>query len=229
MNARRRFHRSWVVGVIAAAALSLGAGSVIATAEAAPQARGQSRSEQKARGQKQKVRGQQKKAKQERGSRYQRGDRQNRDRRSEARHESRRGDDRGRYQDRRGDTRDYRGDRDRYVTGRRHARVIVNHRRPHYLPRVIYRPRPIHVRPWFYGARRIYVDNSPFYFHAGLGIFVGGLAVNIQIGDVPPVGYVFYDPFCGETFWSVADYQAHLRFHPHPAALSLIRVEYTDY
>jgi len=238
MNARRRIHRSWLVGAIAATALTLGAGSAIATAEAAPQARGHSRSEQKARGQKN-ARGHQKQAKQKSGERYQRNDR-SRDSRSQARHESRRGDDRGRYQDRRGDggryqdhrgsSRTYRGDRDRYVTGRRgHARIVVNHRRPHYLPRVIYRPRPVHVRPWFYGAQRIYVDDSPFYFNAGLGIYVGGLALNIQIGDVPPVGYVFYDPFCGETFWSVADYQAHLRFRPHPAVLSLIRVEYTDY
>ena len=229
MNTRRRIHRSWVTGVIAAAALSLGAGSVIATAEAAPQARGKARPEQKARGKQQAPRGQKQKAKQGNAGRYQRGDQGKRGDRSSARHESRRNDDRGRYQDHRGDSRRGHVDRDRFVTGRRHARVIVNHRRPSYLPRVIYRSRPVHVRPWFQDTRRIYVDGSPFFFSAGLGIYVGGLAINIQVGDVPPVGYVFYDPFCGETFWSVADYNVHLRFHDHPGALSLIRVEYNDY
>jgi hypothetical protein len=110
--------------------------------------------------------------------------------------------------------RDHRGDRDRY--DRRH-RVVVRHRDLRACPP----PRYV-VRPWYRDVRRIYVHDDPFYFHAGLGIYLGGLALRLELGDLPPEGFVFYDPYCDMEFWSVSEYHRHLRYHRHPNALTVI-------
>ncbi len=81
------------------------------------------------------------------------------------------------------------------------------------------------VRPWYRDVHRIYVHDDPFYFHAGLGIYLGGLALRLELGDVPPPGFVYYDPYCGEQFWSIADYHQHLRYHNHPQALTVILID----
>lgn len=132
-------------------------------------------------------------------------------------------DDRNRDRDRDRDRdrivirdRDRNNDRDHGGYDRRH-RVVVRHRDLRACPP----PRYI-ARPWYGQARRIYVHDDPFYFHAGLDVFLGGLALRLELGDVPPVGFVFYDPYCDEEFWSVSEYHRHLRHYRHPNALTVI-------
>ena len=121
------------------------------------------------------------------------------------------------------------GDRDRIVIRDRDRdhRVVLRHR-----PATVrYRdlracPPPRYIsRPWYNGARRIYVHDDPFYFHAGLDLFLGGLALRLELGDMPPMGFVYYDPYCDMEFWSIAEYRHHLRYHHHPHALTVIAIE----
>jgi hypothetical protein len=108
---------------------------------------------------------------------------------------------------------------------RHHDRRVVVRRVPTY-----YVPAPVHyIRPWYRTAPRFYVDRSPFYFHAGLGIYLGGVFLNLQLTDAAPAGYVFVDPYCDLEFWTVADYRRHLHRHHHRPALRLIQVEYCGY
>ena len=53
-------------------------------------------------------------------------------------------------------------------------------------------------------------------------MYFGGLAVEFNLGDLPPAGYVYYDPYCDEFFWSVSEYRQHLFWADHPAVLRLV-------
>jgi hypothetical protein len=66
-----------------------------------------------------------------------------------------------------------------------------------------------------------YYDNDPFYFHSGFNIFFGGDAFYINIGNIPPPGYLYFDPYCSVPFANVGLYHEHIDHHHHPA---LIRV-----
>ncbi len=165
--------------------------------------------------------------KQERTVRQQKPDRtrkddravQSRDRRQDQRKDSAvRGRDRDHRRDRSDDRAVRNPDRDRHDN-----RVVVRHRSVvrHRDLRACPPPRYL-ARPWYGQSRRIYVHDDPFYFHAGLGIYLGGLALRLELGDVPPLGFVYYDPYCDERFWSVEDYRFHLRYHHHPQALTVI-------
>jgi hypothetical protein len=87
---------------------------------------------------------------------------------------------------------------------------------------------PYAWRPWWTGAPCLYLDEAPYYFSADLGMYMGGFALDFSVGNVAPAGYVFYDPYCGDRFWTAAAYRHHLRFHHHPAALRVIAVEDDD-
>jgi len=127
--------------------------------------------------------------------------------------------------------------------GRGHKTVVVY--RSYYpapvvvrrVPVPVYvRPAPVYVRsyrPWYYGANRIYVNSSPFFFNAGLNVFFGGANLNLRFSNYAPVGYVYVDPYCNEDFYSVSEYREHLRYERHPAALQCVYVgdhdDYDDY
>ena len=236
MKAKHSLSRLAVAGAVLAIALAAGAGPSVA----APEGRGRGNEKRVEKREKQRKPRVSRAAKpnhrQEARSRASRpGDRRDR---SEARHESRRRDDRRevRHDSRRGDSRyDHRGpviypDRHRFTVRRHHPGRYVIRR---HAPRVVFRPRVlINVgghRPWYHDARRIYVDDDAFYFNASLGLYLGGLALNVQIGDVAPYGYVYYDPFCGETFWTLTSYRSHLWGYPHPHALTLIPLDDCTY
>jgi hypothetical protein len=112
----------------------------------------------------------------------------------------------------------------RHAVVRHHRRtaVVYRHRRPavwrvHAPVRVVYR-RPA----WCDGARTVLVDRDPFYFHAGLGLYFGGLNLNLELGDYAPMGYAYFDPYCGEEFYSIVAYRRHLHRHQHTAALRVV-------
>lgn len=108
---------------------------------------------------------------------------------------------------------------------REHRRMAVVRRHQHRSIAVCRIPAPVrvvHYRPWYSGVRTVVVDRDPFYFNAGLGLYFGGVNLNIELGNAPPMGYAYFDPYCGEEFYSVVDYQRHLRFHHHTAALRVV-------
>lgn len=122
------------------------------------------------------------------------------------------------------------------------GQVRQSHHRRHVQPaprsvRIQHRPRRVvpvfrHTRPWYRGARRILVSDAPYYYHAGFGIYFGGFALDISVGSRAPAGYAYFDPYCGETFWTLDAYRVHLarrggwwgRGPVHPAVLELVLV-----
>jgi hypothetical protein len=121
-----------------------------------------------------------------------------------------------------------RGEHGRYHGHRvYYSRPVVVHR-DYYPSRVVVRrmyPAPVEVyRPWYYGAPRFFVNASPYYFNAGLNVYLGGANLNLQLGDPAPAGYVYVDPYCNEDFYSVAEYREHVRHVHHRAALQLVYV-----
>lgn len=106
-----------------------------------------------------------------------------------------------------------------------YSRPVVVHRA--YYPTCVRRvyPAPVEVyHPWYYGAPRFFVNASPYYFNAGLNVYLGGANLNVQLGDPAPVGYVYVDPYCNEEFYSVGEYQEHLHHARHRAALQVVYV-----
>lgn len=121
--------------------------------------------------------------------------------------------------------------------GRKHRYETQNrgHRTGHYKPKVVrrYRPAPVvhhrtayrhrAYRPWYYGAERVYVNSSPFYWNVGLGVYLGGgVSLGFQFGNVAPAGYIYADPYCNLTFASVSSYNRHLVYYPHSPALRVV-------
>jgi len=87
-----------------------------------------------------------------------------------------------------------------------------------------------HHRPWHAGARRILVGDAPYFYHADFGVYLGGLALNVTVGSRAPRGYAYYDPYCGETFWTLDEYRRHRTGRwggraAHPPALHLVVVD----
>ncbi len=103
----------------------------------------------------------------------------------------------------------------------------VVHAPPRYRPRYrrayrpVYRPAPYCsvARPWYVGAPRLVVAGSPYYFHAGLGVYFGGVALTVELGNYAPEGYAYVDPACGELFYSVEGYAIHSQRARHAPVL----------
>lgn len=121
---------------------------------------------------------------------------------------------------------------------RDHVRHEVKHKRHrgddhHYREVVRYRDhhRPVrrhvvrHYRPWYRNVRYVTYHNNPFYWHAGLGVYIGGAYIDLEFGNAAPRGYYYYDPYCSESFYTVADYHSHLRYHRHRPTLRVVRIE----
>jgi hypothetical protein len=77
----------------------------------------------------------------------------------------------------------------------------------------VYRPYPVpsHRRDyprWTRYADAVYVDTTPFFWSASLGVYLGGGAIFVQVGNRPPAGYLFYDPIRNRTFTCLDTYRA---------------------
>src|SRR5262245_52830595 len=115
---------------------------------------------------------------------------------------------------------------------RRHVEVVrpaprVDVYRP--APRVeVYRPAPrvIHrAAPRYWGPaprRVVYVTHRPFYVSPRLGVYVPRAWINVEIGNLPPRGYVFYDPYYRRTFATIAGYRAYNRGCDHDLVLDIV-------
>jgi len=82
--------------------------------------------------------------------------------------------------------------------------------------------RVVTVRPWWEGAPRVYVQGSPYFFHAGLGVYLGGLGLSIQIGNAAPAGYGYLDPYCGLRFDSLEVCRTHAGAHGHDPVVEVV-------
>ena len=81
-----------------------------------------------------------------------------------------------------------------------------------------------YVRPWYNDAPRVVVASSPYYFHAGLNLYLGGVNLNFAFTDPAPYGYAYMDPYCGDYFYSVSEYRQHLCHVGHESALRVVFV-----
>lgn len=121
---------------------------------------------------------------------------------------------------------------------RRHRAPKVVYRQQHvrhHKAKIVYRdcaPRPARVyryvepvrcyQPWYDAAPHVVVASSPYYFHAGLNVYLGGVNLNFDFHDPAPQDYVYLDPYCEMQFATVGDYHRHLRRHDHAAALEVV-------
>jgi hypothetical protein len=112
----------------------------------------------------------------------------------------------------------------------RHRKVerrVERRRTVQHAPSIVYRsPRRVvrTHRPWYVQARHVEVHHSPFYFHTGLGLYIGGVYLDFEFGDFAPRGYIYEDPYCGLEFVSVPHYRDHLHRHHHAPALRVVRI-----
>jgi hypothetical protein len=96
--------------------------------------------------------------------------------------------------------------------------------RPAYRPVVSVsyrRPSPT----WCGDSAYVVYDGNPYWYHAGLGAYFGGVDVHVNIGNAPPRGYGYWDPECGEWFEDVRSYSTHCKRHEHRPTLQVVRVQ----
>ncbi|NNF05691.1 MAG: hypothetical protein HKN21_02915, partial [Candidatus Eisenbacteria bacterium] len=71
------------------------------------------------------------------------------------------------------------------------------------------------VRPkWTVGAKVFTYASTPYFFNASFGIHFGGAALNLTLANACPVGYIYYHPYSGRRFKTVAGFKAYLARHP---------------
>lgn len=129
---------------------------------------------------------------------------------------------------------DARGRHGKAYGHRSHHRTVVVHEScaPTYVVRRYAQPVRYeyrYSRPWYSDVRRVYVDSDPFYYNAGLNVYLGGVNLNFAFGDPAPYGYAYLDPYCGIEFSSVSVYQRHLGRHHHEPALRVVCENNFDY
>lgn len=80
------------------------------------------------------------------------------------------------------------------------------------------------VAPWWVGAPQIDIEGTPYFFNARLGFYIGGAAIQLNLGNVPPAGCVYYDPYSQEVYPSLDAYQQEWRDDGNPQALTIAYV-----
>jgi hypothetical protein len=122
------------------------------------------------------------------------------------------------------DSRDWEKDRRFHSKWKGHGR----HRLSHWSTcavdryRVVYKPRVVH---YDLPRRVIYCHERPYYEYVNLGIYLPSFWLDVAIGDGLPRGYLYYDPYCDETFVTLAGYREHLHCHDHSPALDVVYVD----
>jgi hypothetical protein len=95
---------------------------------------------------------------------------------------------------------------------------------PVYVPAPVVRhARPVYVDPCPQPV--VYVARRPFYECDAMGMYLPKSWINVQIGNRPPRGYVFYDPYCHRTFSTLTRFRAHRRAPGHMVALDIVAVD----
>jgi len=115
-----------------------------------------------------------------------------------------------------------------YREHRRPAPRVVyrDHHRP--APRIVYRDtRHVHSYPVWASApvATCRYDGSDFFFHAGFDMFFDGGAFSINVGNYPPAGYFYVDPYCDASFYCIDDYRYHLAHYHHRPLVRLVAIE----
>ncbi|TMQ67452.1 MAG: hypothetical protein E6K78_04965 [Candidatus Eisenbacteria bacterium] len=100
----------------------------------------------------------------------------------------------------------------RYRPAYREVRVV----RSYYAPRTVVR-----YRQPAYGTYIVRRSNAGPVF-AG---FLGGLFLGASLAHAAPAGYVYYDPYCHESFATLDVYYSHVRVHHHPSVVRVIEAD----
>ncbi len=104
-----------------------------------------------------------------------------------------------------------------------------SHSKPVYAPHARYRtpaPPVRYVRPRPQRVVRYYHRHDS---HEGFA-FLGGLLLGAVISNAAHANHYFYaDPYCDLRFSSLAAYDAHLRYHHHPAVVHVIEIRSGDW
>jgi hypothetical protein len=102
---------------------------------------------------------------------------------------------------------------------KRHVEVVCP------APRVVYSTPAPRICPTPVPRRVVYWASRPYYECATLGVFLPQAWLNVQIGNLPPPGYVFYDPTCDRAFSTMVAYRAHGRDCRHDRVLDVVAID----
>ncbi len=102
---------------------------------------------------------------------------------------------------------------------KRHVEVVYP------APRVVYHVPTPRYCPTPLPRRVVYWASRPYYEHVTLGVFLPRAWLNIEIGNPPPAGYVFYDPTCDRAFSTMVAYRAHSRDCRHDRVLDIVAID----
>ncbi len=84
-------------------------------------------------------------------------------------------------------------------------------------PAPVYCPTPVR----YHSGGSVYVVRQSSAGPAIAG-FLGGLFLGATLAHAAPAGYVYYDPYCGQSFVSLEVYRSHLYHHQHARIVRVI-------
>ena len=122
------------------------------------------------------------------------------------------------------------------VKGRGHAHHERQHSRGRVVMRVADRPATWHVRAgWTWTSSSVpfgceesnYVvlDDEPFFRHVGLGVWIGGANLDVQLTNAPAAGYGYQDPYRGTWISDVRAYSTWCERNHRRAVVRVVRLE----
>ena len=75
--------------------------------------------------------------------------------------------------------------------------------------------------PRHYSSGSVYIVRRSSAGPAIAG-FLGGLFLGATLAQAAPAGFVYYDPYCDERFFSLEVYRSHLHHYHHPRVVRVI-------
>ena len=117
--------------------------------------------------------------------------------------------------------------------GRARARAVHPHPRAHvtYVVRrpVVFRPGVWAFRSpapfWCRDGRYVEFEGNPYWFNVGFGVYFGGVDVNVELGNVPPAGFGYWDPCVGRWVGDLRAYAMECKRYGRVPALRIVRVD----
>ena len=81
-------------------------------------------------------------------------------------------------------------------------------------------------RPWWVREKRVFVRETPYFYNPCVGMYFGGAALDLALGEKPPMGWTYCDPVNSLKFQTLSAYRQFLKGHPHrtPGILTLVRI-----
>lgn len=88
-----------------------------------------------------------------------------------------------------------------------------------------YRPAACPAPTWCRDASYVVYDGDPYWHHVGLGVYFGGVNLNVDVNSAPPSGCGYWDPYCEEWFDDARAYSSHCGRYDHAPTLQIVQYD----